>query len=137
MIVGFTCGAFDLLHTGHLVMLKECKNHCDRLIVGLHSDPSIDRPKKNKPIQSIFERYGQLQSCKYVDQIVPYDTEHDLQNMMGVLDIQKRFVGSDHIKDVITGASIMAARNIKLVFTKRYHDYSTTELRERIFDEFY
>ena len=130
--VGFTCGAFDLLHPGHLVMLKQCKDRCDWLIVGLHTDPSIDRPEKNKPIQTMYERWIQLNSCVYVDQIIPYDTEHDLFNMMATLDINIRFVGSDHRDSMITGDAICDVRKIAIVFNDRYHDYSSSYLRERI-----
>jgi glycerol-3-phosphate cytidylyltransferase len=132
MIVGFTCGAFDLLHPGHLVMLKQCKDRCDWLIVGLHTDPTIDRPQKNKPIQSMYERWIQLNACTYVDHIIPYDTENDLRNMMATLDINIRFVGSDHLFDYITGKEICDDRGIEIQFTERYHEYSSSELRNRI-----
>lgn len=132
MIIGFTCGAFDLLHTGHLAMLKEAKQQCDYLLVGLHTDPSKDRQEKNSPVQSVFERYYQLASCRDVDNIIPYDTELDLENMMGILDMNIRFVGADHINDYITGQDIMKERGIKVVFTGRHHCYSSSELRERI-----
>jgi glycerol-3-phosphate cytidylyltransferase len=132
MIIGFTCGAFDLLHAGHLAMLEESKRQCDWLTVGLHTDPSKDRPEKNKPVQSMFERYYQLSACKAIDTIIPYDTELDLENMMGILPINKRFVGADHINDYITGHDIMKERSIKVVYTGRHHTYSSSELRERI-----
>ena len=90
--VGFTCGAFDLLHAGHVVMLKEAKQNCDHLIVGLQTDPSIDRDEKNKPIQSIYERYIQLQAIKYVDEILPYDTEQSLMDLLESTNIDVRFV---------------------------------------------
>lgn len=132
MVIGFTCGAFDLLHAGHLAMLKECKSECDYLVVGLHTNPTIDRPKKNKPIQTVFERWAQLDACRFVDQIIPYDTEEDLKNMMAVLNIHKRFVGSDHKDDLITGQLICDERNIEIVFNTRLHDYSSSELRNRL-----
>jgi glycerol-3-phosphate cytidylyltransferase len=132
MITGFTCGAFDLLHPGHIAMLKDCKSQCDWLIVGLHTDPTIDRPQKNKPIQTVFERWMQLDSCVHVDYIIPYDTEHDLINMMATLEINKRFVGIDHQLDVITGQSICDRRGIEIIYNDRYHDYSSSELRSRI-----
>lgn len=137
MITGFTCGAFDLLHPGHIAMLKECKSQCDWLIVGLHTDPTIDRPEKNKPIQTAFERWMQLESCVHVDFIIPYDTERDLINMMATLDINKRFVGIDHQLDVITGQSICDRRNIEIIFNDRNHDYSSSELRSRIGNDTY
>ena len=132
MIIGFTCGAFDLLHPGHLAMLATCKKKCDYLVVGLHSDPTIDRPAKNKPIQTMFERWMQLNACKFVDEIIPYDTERDLVNMMATLKIDKRFVGMDHQLDKITGQSICERRGINIVYTERLHDYSSSELRGRL-----
>jgi glycerol-3-phosphate cytidylyltransferase len=132
MNIGFTCGAFDLLHPGHLMMLKNCKDQCDWLVVGLHTDPSIDRPEKNKPIQTMYERWIQLNSCVYVDQIIPYDTEHDLFNMMATLDINIRFVGSDHKDGIITGDVICDIRKIAIVYNDRYHDYSSSYLRDRV-----
>ncbi len=93
--VGFTCGAFDLLHAGHVVMLKEAKQNCDHLIVGLQTDPSIDREEKNQPVQSIYERYIQLQAIKYVDEILPYDTEQSLMDLLESTNIDVRFVGEE------------------------------------------
>ena len=92
---GFTCGAFDLLHAGHIVMLKEAKDNCDYLIVGLQTDPSIDRQEKNQPVQSVYERYMQLQAVKYVDEIIPYDTEQSLIDLLESTEIHLRFVGED------------------------------------------
>jgi glycerol-3-phosphate cytidylyltransferase len=133
MKTGFTCGTFDLLHPGHIAMLKDCKSQCDKLIVGLHTDPTIDRPEtKNKPIQTTFERYLQLEAVKYVDQIIPYDTEADLSNILGVIDIDIRFVGEDHINDQITGQLVCDQRGVEIVFNERNHDWSSSELRERI-----
>jgi glycerol-3-phosphate cytidylyltransferase len=133
MKVGFTCGTFDLLHPGHIAMLKDCKAQCDKLVVGLHTDPTIDRPDtKNKPIQTTFERYLQLEAVKYVDQIIPYDTEADLSNLIGVQDIDIRFVGDDHINDQKTGQLVCDHRGVDIVFNERNHDWSSTELRERI-----
>ena len=129
---GFTCGAFDLLHAGHILMLELCKSNCDYLTVGLHTNPSIDRPNKNRPIQSIYERWVQLNAVKYVDEIIPYDTEADLVNILGTRNIDIRFIGTDHINDVLTGDDICQTRNIKTCFTQRYHNYSSTELRHRI-----
>lgn len=132
-IVGFTCGAFDLLHTGHLHLFEQCKKECDSLIIGLHTDPTIDRPtSKNKPIQSIFERYQQLVACKFVDKIIPYDTEADLVNMMAVLPIHIRFMGSEYLSVNITGDLICDTIGIKMRFIERFHRYSSTELRGRL-----
>ena len=127
-MTGFICGAWDLLHAGHVLALKECKNHCDYLIVGLHIDPSIERKEKNKPIQSVFERMVQLQGCKYVDKIIMYETENELEKILCSLNIDKRFLGSDYI----SGKNITAKDAIEIVFINRNHNYSSTELRERI-----
>lgn len=133
MITGITFGAFDLLHAGHVAMLEEAKNNCDYLIVGLHTDPTIDRPTtKNKPIQTIYERWKQLNAMKAVNEVIPYDTEQDLKNMLATLNINKRFIGSDYHNRDITGSDVCKTRNIEIVYIERIHNYSSTELRERI-----
>jgi len=133
MVIGFTCSAFDLLHPGHIAMLKECKEHCDYLIVGLHTDPSIDRPKeKNKPVQSVYERYAQLRACKYVDEIIPYETEYDLINLLCIENIDIRFVGEEYSDTYLTGQDICEKRNISIIYNSRKHKYSSTELRSRL-----
>ena len=132
MIKGYTCGAFDLLHAGHVEMLRECKEHCDWLIVGLHVDPRVDRPTKNKPVQSIYERYVQLRGCQYVDEIIPYDTEEDLINIMAIEPIDVRFVGAEYRDTYLTGQDICEKRDIQILFNNRYHGYSSTELRSRL-----
>jgi glycerol-3-phosphate cytidylyltransferase len=130
---GFTCGAFDLLHPGHVHFIHEARKKCDFLIVGLHTDPTIDRPgSKNKPIQSVFERYLQLDGLSCVDLIVPYDTERDLVNMMATLDIQVRFVGTDYDGKKITGEDICGQRGIEVSYIPRLHDFSSTSLRDRL-----
>jgi glycerol-3-phosphate cytidylyltransferase len=130
---GFTCGAFDLLHPGHVHFIHEARKQCDYLIVGLHTDPTIDRPgSKNKPIQSVFERYLQLDGLSCVDLIVPYDTERDLVNMMATLDIQVRFVGTDYDGKKITGEDICGQRGIEVSYIPRLHDFSSTSLRDRL-----
>jgi glycerol-3-phosphate cytidylyltransferase len=134
MIVGFTCSAFDLLHAGHLLMLEECKKYCDYLIVGLHVDPSLEREEKNKPIQTLVERYIQLKACKHVDEIIPYETEGDLEDILSMKDIQCRFIGSDYIDKEITGQDICEEREIKIIYTSRDHTLSSSVLRKRIFD---
>ena len=132
-IGGFTCSAFDLLHAGHILMLEEAKNHCDYLIVGLQNDPSFDRPTtKNKPIQSLVERYIQLKGVKYIDEIIVYNTEKDLEDLLKILDIQVRFVGEEYKDKELTGRDICTARNVKIHYNKRQHSFSTTELRSRI-----
>lgn len=129
---GFTCGAFDLLHPGHLVFFEKCKPYVDTLIIGLHTDPSIDRPEKNKPIQSTYERYLQLSACKYVDKIIPYDTEKDLENLLYVTDIRYRFVGKDYFEKNFTGKNICEHLGIEIIYLPRNHSWSSSELRNRI-----
>lgn len=127
-IVGFTCSCFDLLHPGHLMMMKEAKMHCDWLIAGLQTDPTIDRKEKNKPIQSIFERYVQLEACKYVDEIVLYATEKDLMDVLQSYPIDVRVMGEEYIDKNYTGKEL----DIPVVYNKRRHSFSTTELRQRV-----
>jgi glycerol-3-phosphate cytidylyltransferase len=124
---GFTCGAFDLLHAGHVVMLKEAKQNCDHLIVGLQTDPSIDRKEKNKPIQSIYERHIQLQAIKYVDEILPYDTEQSLVDLLESTSIDLRFVGEEYKGRTFTGKGLHP-----IFYTSRKHTFSSTSLRNRI-----
>ena len=100
---GITFSTFDLFHSGHVAMLKEAKSNCDYLMVGLQTDPTIDRPEKNKPIQSVFERYVQLEGCKYIDEIVPYETEKDLIDILLTYDINVRFIGEEYRTNEFTG----------------------------------
>jgi len=130
MRVGFTCSCFDMLHAGHVLMLKEAKTACDYLIVGLQSDPTLDRPEKNKPIQGLFERYTQLSAIKYVDEIVVYDTEFDLKNVLRALPIDVRIIGEDYRGREFTGWDLP----IEIYYNSRKHDYSTTFLRQRVND---
>ena len=132
MSTGFTCSAFDLLHAGHVEMLRECKEHCDWLIVGLHVNPRVDRPAKNAPVQSVYERYVQLRACKYVDEIIPYETEEDLINIMAIEPINIRFVGIEYKDTYVTGQDICEKRGIEILYNNRYHGYSSTELRSRL-----
>jgi len=132
---GITFGAFDLCHVGHIVMLEECKQYCDYLIVALQTDPTIDRPEKNKPIQSVVERYIQLDACKWVDQIVPYQTEKDLEDIFLTFDIHVRIIGSEYQSKQFTAKEICESRNIEIVYNKRDHRFSSTELRNRIKNE--
>jgi glycerol-3-phosphate cytidylyltransferase len=131
---GFTCGTFDLFHAGHVLMLKEAREQCDYLIVGLQTDPSVNRASKNKPLQSVLERQTVLEACRYVDEVIVYDTEKDLENLLATLDIDIRILGSDHIEGYITGREICDRRGIQFYFNKREHNYSTSKLRERIND---
>ena len=126
--IGFTCGAFDLLHAGHVVMLPEARSKCDHLIVGLQTDPSIDRAEKNAPIQSLYERYIQLSAVRYVDEIIPYDTEQSLLDLLESTNIDIRFVGEDYKDKSFTGDNLP----IKVIYTNRKHSFSTTSLRKRI-----
>ncbi len=132
MIKGFTCGAFDLLHAGHILMLKEIRAQCDFLIVGLQTDPTIDRPEKSKPIETIEERKIRLEGCKYVDQIVLYDTEADLYNLLKKIKPDVRFLGADWQGKHFTGEDL----SIKVIFNSRGHNYSSTNLKKRILDSF-
>jgi glycerol-3-phosphate cytidylyltransferase len=127
--VGIVASCFDLFHAGHVLMLMEAKDECDRLVVALQSDPSVDRPEKNKPIQALSERYIQLEACKYVDQIVPYDTEADLYNLLAGYDWDVRFLGMDYIdRTEFTGSDL----DIPIHYCSRRHNYSSSGLRERI-----
>lgn len=134
MTVGFTCSTFDLFHAGHIIMLKEAKSQCDYLIVGLQTDPTIDRKEKNKPVQSIFERYVQLQACKYVDEIVVYATEKDLIDILLSFPINVRILGDEYEHRQFTGRQECITKGIKFYFNKREHTFSTTELRQRVID---
>ena len=124
---GFTCGAFDLLHAGHIVMLKEAKENCEYLIVGLQTDPSIDRQSKNQPVQSVYERYMQLQAVKYVDEIIPYDTEQSLIDLLESTEIHLRFVGEDYVERNFTGKGLH-----EIYYTNRQHSFSSSGLRKRV-----
>lgn len=128
--IGFSASSFDLLHAGHIAMLKEAKEHCDFLIVGLLTDPT-DRPEKNKPVQSIFERWMQLDAVKYVDQIIPFESEQDLYDMLLVLQPDIRFVGEEYRDVQHTGKDI---ETIELYYNKRRHSFSTTDLRKRVYN---
>jgi glycerol-3-phosphate cytidylyltransferase len=134
--VGFTCSTFDLLHAGHILMLAEAKNVCDYLIVGLQNDPTIDRPnEKNKPVQSIVERYVQLSAVKFVDEILVYNTEKDLEDMLMFLPINVRIIGKEYEGRNFTGKSICEERGIKIFYNSRNHRFSSTELRQRTFQQ--
>lgn len=130
--IGITFGAFDLFHAGHSIMLEQCKQQCEQLIVGLQTDPTIDRSFKNKPVQSVFERFAQLQACRWVDSIIPYETEKDLMNILSIADVRKRFLGEEYKGQFIYGQEICEQRKIELVFIERKHGYSSSELRKRV-----
>jgi glycerol-3-phosphate cytidylyltransferase len=132
---GFTCSTFDLFHAGHIMMLKEARTQCDYLIVGLQTDPTIDRPtEKNKPIQSVFERYEQLKACKYVDEVLVYATEKDLVDILLSYPIDVRILGNEYEHKNFTGRNECVERGIQFYFNKRDHSFSTTELRQRVVD---
>ena len=133
MKVGFTCSSFDLLHSGHVQMLRDAKEQCDYLIVGLQTDPTIDRPEKNKPIQTVVERYTQLKAVGYVDEIIPYATEQDLEDILSMYHINVRILGEEYKNGKFTGRAICASRGIELYFNKREHRFSSSELRKRVF----
>jgi glycerol-3-phosphate cytidylyltransferase len=134
-VIGITCSTFDLFHPGHIKMLEEAKLHCDYLIAALQTDPTIDRPTKNKPIQSVVERYIQLDSCKLIDKIVPYETEKDLEDIFSSFDINIRIIGEEYRDKEFTARGICEKRGIKIIFNTRDHGFSSTELRNRIYDE--
>ncbi len=132
--IGFTCSTFDLLHAGHILMLSECKSICDYLIVGLQTDPTIDRPNvKNKPVQSIVERYVQLSAVKFVDEIIVYDTEKDLEDLLMFLPITLRICGEEYKDKPLTGREICDTRGIKTYYNSRTHRFSSSELRQRTY----
>ena len=132
--VGFTCSTFDLLHAGHILMLAEAKSICDYLIVGVQSDPTIDRPDvKNKPVQSIVERYVQLSAVKFIDEIIVYDTEKDLEDLLMFLPITIRIIGEEYRDKSFTGKNICEDRGIKIFYNSRTHRFSSSELRQRTY----
>lgn len=132
MIVGITFSTFDLLHAGHILMLQEAKQFCDYLICGLQTDPTIDRPEtKNKPAQTIVERQIQLAAVKYVDEVVVYQTEKDLLDILTIYPINVRFVGEEYRNKDFTGKDFCLDNNIELIYNSRKHRFSTTELRGR------
>ena len=132
--IGFTCSTFDLLHAGHILMLAECKTVCDYLIVAVQSDPTIDRPdSKNKPVQSIVERYVQLSAVKFVDEIIVYDTEKDLEDLLMFLPITVRVIGEEYKDHEFTGKQICEDRGINIWYNKRTHRFSSSELRNRTY----
>jgi len=135
MKVGFTCSTFDLLHAGHVMMLREAKTVCDYLIVGLQTDPSIDRPEKNAPVQTLVERYIQLASIEYVDEIIPYQNEQDLEDILNMYPINIRILGEEYKNGKFTGRAICAKRGIELYYNKRDHRFSSSDLRKRVLNE--
>jgi glycerol-3-phosphate cytidylyltransferase len=129
LTVGITASCFDLFHAGHVLMLEEAKEHCQYLIAALQTDPTLDRPEKMKPIQSVYERFVQLSACKYVDEVVVYDTEADLMNVLLSRPIDVRILGEEYMNKEFTGKHLDL---FECVFNKRHHSYSSTELKQRI-----
>ena len=132
LTIGITFSQFDLLHAGHIAMLAEAKNHCDYLIAGLQNNAAWDRPQKNSPIQSLVERQIQLSAVRFVDEIVVYNTEKDLEDILLTLPLDVRILGVEYMKSEFTGRAICEKRKIELVFNGRDHSFSSTNLRERV-----
>lgn len=133
--VGITFSTFDLLHAGHIAMLREAKSICDYLICGIQTDPTIDRPEKNQPVQTLVERWTQLQGVKYVDEIIPYQTEKDVEDILTLFNIDVRIIGEEYKKaGRYTGRATCAARGIEIYYNKRDHRFSSSDLRKRVYD---
>lgn len=132
--IGITCSTFDLFHAGHVIMLEEAKRQCDYLIAAIQVDPTIDRKSKNKPVQSIIERQIQVSSCKHVDEIIVYSTEKELEDIFMALPIDVRILGEEYKDTDYTGKDICMKRGIELYFNKRDHFFSSSDLRQRVFD---
>jgi len=133
MKVGITFSTFDLLHAGHIAMLRDAKEHCDYLIAALQSDPTIDRPDtKNPPVQTMVERYTQLAAVKYVDEVIPYQTEKDVEDILEMYNIDMRVLGEEYRDKDFTGKEICRKRGIQLYFNKRDHRFSSSDLRQRV-----
>jgi glycerol-3-phosphate cytidylyltransferase len=131
--VGITFSTFDMLHAGHIAMLSEAKNHCDYLIAGLQTDPTIDRPDtKNPPVQSIVERQIQLAACRYVDEVVVYSTEQDLRDLLLILPVDVRVLGVEYADKEFSGKAECDKRNIEIIFNGRDHSFSSSSLRKRV-----
>ena len=132
--VGITCSTFDLFHAGHVIMLEEAKRQCDYLIAAIQVDPTLDRQTKNKPVQSIIERQIQVSSCKHVDEIIVYSTEKELEDIFMALPIDVRILGEEYKDTEFTGKEICMKRGIELYFNKRDHFFSSSDLRQRVFE---
>jgi glycerol-3-phosphate cytidylyltransferase len=132
--IGLVTSCFDLLHAGHVMMLREAKTQCGYLIAALQTDPTLDRPEKNKPIQTIVERYVQLSAVKYVDEIVCYATEQDLEDILQMFPIDVRILGEEYKDQNFTGREICQELGIKLYFNKRDHRFSSSGLRKKVLD---
>ncbi len=133
--IGITFSAFDLLHAGHIRMLEDAKKVCDYLIVGLQTDPTLDRPEKNMPTQSVVERYIQLKGCKYVDEIVPYATEQDLEDILQSFTIHVRIIGDEYRNKNFTGRDYCEEKGIELHYNERDHRFSSSGLRKEVYEK--
>ena len=131
-VIGFTASTFDLLHSGHITMLREAKENCDYLICGLQIDPSLDRNDKNSPVQTVVERYVQLSAVKYVDEIIVYQTERDLEDILEMFHIDIRVLGEEYREKDFTGKDICKKRGIQLHFNRRDHRFSSSSLRKLV-----
>ena len=132
MKVGITFSTFDLFHAGHVKMLEEAKSKCEYLIVGLQLDPSIDRPEKNKPTQTIIERYVQLRACKYINEVIPYVSENDLTDVLSSFKIDLRIIGEEYKDKTFTGKEYCKKKGIEIYYNKREHRFSSSALRKQI-----
>jgi glycerol-3-phosphate cytidylyltransferase len=132
--IGITFSQFDLMHAGHVAMLAEARNHCDYLIAGLQNNATWDRPEKNAPVQSIVERQITLSACRFVDEIVVYNTEKDLEDILLTLPVDVRILGVEYMEKDFTGRAICERRGIELVFNGRDHSFSSSSLRKRVAD---
>ena len=135
MKVGITFSAFDLFHAGHVKMLEDAKGVCDYLICGLQTDPTLDRPEKNRPIQSVVERYIQLKGCKFVDEIVPYATEQDLEDVLRSFKIDVRIIGDEYMHKNFTGREYCEESGIEMFYNKREHRFSSSGLRKEVHEK--
>ena len=130
--IGIVFSQFDILHAGHIAMLSEAKNHCDYLIAGLQNNAQWDRPDKNAPIQSIVERQISLSAVRFVDEIVVYNTEKDLEDILLTLPVDVRILGVEYMERDFTGRAICEKRKIELIFNSRDHSFSSSSLRKRV-----
>lgn len=135
MSTGITASTFDLLHAGHIMMLREAKSQCDHLICAIQVDPSVDREEKNSPVQTLVERYTQLAAVRYVDEIIPYQSEDDLIDILKMYDIDVRIIGDEYKDKTFTGRATCASQGIEVYFNKRDHRFSTSDLRKRVTEE--
>ena len=135
MKIGITFSAFDLLHAGHIKMLEDAKQQCDYLIVGLQTDPTLDRPEKNRPTQTVVERYIQLKGCKFVDEIVPYATEQDLEDILRSFNINVRILGIEYQDQNFTGRKYCEEKGIQIYYNKRDHRFSSSSLKRAVFEQ--